>query len=125
MRPKNIVIPLVIYPFDIMFSFGETDKQLENRLSNHGVNVDEEKHYLFTNHTELGRTCVFSGGQTLIRMKRLPQTCNDFGTLQHEIFHSVEFLMERIGVKHSVDCGECYAYLIGYITEQVYKTMNL
>ena len=36
--PKlNIIIPLVIYPFDVMVSIGQTDKELSLELLKYGI----------------------------------------------------------------------------------------
>jgi hypothetical protein len=68
-----------------------------------------------------GRTVMFKSGHFLIRMPVVPSTCGEYGTLAHEIFHCVEFLMERIGMRLTVDSDEAYAYLIGYLTTEIYK----
>lgn len=119
----NFIIPLVIYPFDIMFSFSETDDVLEKALKKYKIDIGDAPWKLESVRVK-GRTCVFNSGQTLIRMPNIPSSCRDYGTLQHEIFHAIEFLFDRISVQHHIDSGECWAYLIGYITEEVYKKLN-
>lgn len=125
MRKKdmNFIIPLVVYPFDIMVSFGQTDDELKKQLNKYGIDKEDEC-WKYETPREKGRTCLFNTNQTLIRMPKVPKMCSEYATLQHEIFHSVEFLFERIGIKHSTDCGETYAYLIGYITEFIYEKIN-
>ena len=36
-KSKNFIIPLVVYPFDVMVSLGETDEQLKKALSKYNV----------------------------------------------------------------------------------------
>lgn len=117
----NFIIPYIIYPFDLMVSFGQNDWQIEQLLKEHNVTYEgaEWQMVQFGN----GRCCMFTSGQTLLRLPKKPKTNSDYATLQHEIFHAVEFLFHRIGIKHSIDCGEAYAYLIGYITEEIYKRL--
>lgn len=117
----NFIIPYIIYPFDLMVSFGENDYQIECLLKKNNVIYDGAE-WLLAPFAK-GRCCMFVSGQTIIRMPSKPKTNEDFGILQHEIFHAVEFLFDRIGIKHSIECGEAYAYLIGYITEEIYKKL--
>lgn len=118
MKSKNFIIPYVIYPFDIMFSFGETDIQLYSKLKREGITDFSD--------CDIGgitkaRTVMFKEGPTLIRMRHIPKSPEDFGHLQHEIFHAVDFLFMRISIELCDKSGEAYAYLIQYLTEQVYK----
>lgn len=120
---KNFIIPLVIYPYDVMFSVGETDKQFKKSVKKrlrkefYADLVDDEICSFTESHR--GRTWHnLIGGQTIIRLPKHPNNCEEFGTLSHEIFHAVVYIMERIGMKLSGSSDEAYAYLIGYITEQ-------
>lgn len=125
MRPKsyNFIIPLVIYPFDMMVSLGEPDDVLISKLKKAGVDVGDAniKSHSTTNR---GRCVIFESGQTLIRMFQLKNTPEWYGFLQHEVFHAVEFIMERIGMRLTIDSDEAYAYLIGYLTTEIYKRIN-
>lgn len=122
-KSLNFIISCVIYPFDVMFSFGETDEEIIKKLNKYKIDHADAP-WQFESDSKLGRTCVFDSGQTLVRMPKIPSSSREYGTLQHEIFHAVEFLFERIRIKHSTDCGEAYAYLIGYLTELVYNQIN-
>lgn len=115
----NFIIPLKIYPFDIMFSFAETDEQLKKTFKKYKI---EESNY-FEHEFRAGRCSQFVTGQVVIRLRRIPTTNIDYGCLQHEIYHAVNYIMSFIGVKYSEDSEECFAYLIGYITEQCYNKL--
>lgn len=122
MKGKNFIIPLVVYSFDVMCSFGETDAQVANALNKYKVDFQDTA-WKFESNSVLGRTVVFDSGQTLIRLPKIPTTSEEYGTLAHEIFHAVEFLFARIRITHSIECGEAYAYLIGYLTTEIYKRL--
>jgi hypothetical protein len=62
-----------------------------------------------------------TGGQTIIRIPKKPETPQEIGTLSHEIFHGVDFIFRRIGISLSDNSNEAYAYLIGYVTEQFFN----
>lgn len=118
----NFIVPLVIYPFDIMVSFGETNEQVEKNLKSKGILSDEDIELaMFRTETVNGRAVMFESNQSFIRLRQIPVIPNDFGKLQHEIFHVVHFIMDRVGMKYeTMVSDEAYAYLTGYITEQIY-----
>lgn len=117
-RSKNFIVPLVVYPFDIMFSLGETDEQLRKVFAKHGI---QERNY-FEHELKVGRCSIFPDGSQVVRLRDYPSTNAQYGYLQHEIFHAVANLMEKIGVRLLNDYSdEAYAYLIAYLTKEVYK----
>ncbi len=117
-KSLNVVIPLVVYPFDVMFSFGQTGSQLKRDVEKRGIEWDEKR---FT-YPGCGRCETFdSMNHTVIMLYRMPDGDEDYGTLQHEIFHAVYQILKSIGMSLSDDSEEAYAYLIGYLTEKIYE----
>lgn len=121
MKSLNFIIPYVIYPFDVMVSIGEANEVLRKKLLKHGANIKD----IDLEHTDThrGRCIMFPGHQTLIRLYHIPKTAQHYGYLQHEIFHAVEFLMDRIGMPLTRKTDEAYAYLIDYLTNQIYSRL--
>ncbi len=120
----NFIIDLTIYPYDIWFSIGESDanfiKALSERLPDEHLSDLKEDNICFMSPECRGRTYHhLIGAQTVIRLKKKPQTAQEFGTLAHEIFHAVDFITRRIGLRLMDGSDEAYAYLIGYVTEKV------
>jgi hypothetical protein len=130
MKSINKIIPLVIYPFDVMISFGESDKQIGDALRGFGIIESESHESLLFNMDKVktlrGRMVMFSGKQTVLRLNFIPKTNNPehMGLLQHEIFHAVGFIMQEINTPLNEDTHETYAYLIGYLTEKIYLTLK-
>lgn len=121
----NFIVPLVVYPFDVMVSIGESDNKLGKRLKKCGIKDDGTMWRWKNNHTTQGRSCLFDTNQGLIRLRKKPKSTIEFGQLQHEIFHYVTFILERIGMELVVmKSDEAYAYLIGYLTTEIYKKIN-
>lgn len=119
-KKANFIIPLVIYPFDVMVSLGETDEQLKKSLKKTSIDWDD-----LMICRGVGRTFMDDSGRGIIRLKSYPHTCEDYGVLQHEIFHYVTFIMDKIGMKLNLcDSDEAYSYLIGYLTTQIYLKIN-
>ena len=119
----NRVIDLVIYPFDVMLSVGETDKTLFKQLDHAGVDNGEFKQAMYEDIGQ-ARYCLFKSGQSLIRIKGKPDTIDDWATLQHEIFHCASAILWRMGIKLKIkSSGEVYAYLIQYLTKEIYALL--
>lgn len=120
----NFIVPHGTYPFDVMVSIGETDEQLFSKLKSKLPSQyhDSILEYAAYNTIGYGRFAMFPTGASLIRIKEKPKTARYQGFLAHEIFHAVEFLFERIGLKHDSDIsGEAWAYQIQYLTEKIYE----
>lgn len=101
----NFIIPLVIYPFDILVSFGETDRELGAKLKSLGIHGQEDLWHLKAN-TGVGRTCRFDNGGTLIRLKNFPDSEFDYGCMQHEAFHAVCYIMNSLGMSLEIGVSD-------------------
>ncbi len=121
----NKIIPLVIYPFDVLISFNQTDEELGKVLRRLGVKEHEDVNWKMERVTGVGRTCRFEHGGTMIRLKNFPDSSFDYGCLNHEIFHAVCYIMDAVGMPLQVGVSdEAYAYLIGYLTQEIMKAIN-
>ena len=122
----NFIIPLVIYPFEVVVSIAQDNEQLGKVLDTMSNLTEEDIRACgYPSEYTKGRAVMFSTNASIIRLKELPQTPADFGTLAHEIFHIVTFIMDRVGMKLAIEVSdEAYSYLIGYLTEQIYKATN-
>ena len=119
-RSLNVIIPLVVYTFDVMLSIGQTNGELKKSLEKYRCDWSD---LLELSPTSLGRTVMTDSNHTIIRFTKWPETCQQYGTLAHEIFHAVDFIFKRIGITLSEDSDEAYAYMIGYLTEEIYKKL--
>ena len=121
-KTKNFIIPLVVYPFDIMVSLGETDEQLFHKFKKTNVEENEYDNAKYGSNNCRGRYCLFRCGASLIRLRKPPVTPEDYGYLQHEIFHAASTILWKVGVNLEPRVSdEAYAYLIQYLTEQIYS----
>lgn len=121
MIPKTeyTIIPLVIYPFEVMVSFHKKFKDLEKVLKE---KLPEDCHKdinLFDDESD-AKTIQFSNNCIIIHYRVL---CHR--TIAHEIFHAADFLLRTIKITLSDDSDEAYAYLIGYLTEEIYKIIEI
>lgn len=113
----NFIVPLIVYPFDIMVSIGQSDDELKKSLSK-----TKTKWKDVMKCEGDGRFVLNLDNTSIIRLRKYPSTPTDYGTIAHEIFHAVTFILDRVGMKLKLfSSDEAYAYLTGYITEKVYE----
>ncbi len=128
-KKLNKIIPIGLYPFDLMISFNESDKEVITALSKFNITPDNSNETTLWNmdnsKTKIGRMVMFVGKQTILRLNFVPKLKDSFemGLLQHEIFHVVGFMMSEINTPLNSDTHEVYAYLVQYLTEQIYKEL--
>lgn len=124
-KKPNFIVKIPIYDFSVMVSFAQTDEELEKALADWETKYEGQKELYEMEDLTNGRACMFECGSLLIRMKKYPIDSRDYGNLQHEIYHIVTFLMDKVGVRFmmSVSC-EAYAYLIGYLTQEIYENID-
>lgn len=121
MKTLAFTLPLIIFPFDIRFSFGETDEEVKRFLKRNEIDPSKLSKVIYAN-TE-GVAAVFEGESlSIVRLPNVPKTPFEFAALQHEITHMVMLILHQaMETPHNMDTTEIYAYLTDYITEQVYK----
>lgn len=118
-KKLNVIIPCVVYPFDIMFSFGETDEELRKQVERRGAKWSDGMKC-----TGKGLFYMSDNNESIVRLYNFPTTPTHYGTLQHEIFHAVTFIMDKVGMKFELlKSDEAYSYLIGYLTAEIYNQL--
>jgi hypothetical protein len=130
MKSINKIIPLGIYPYDLMISFNESDKDFKKALKKFGItpkaSTETTVFEMDNIKTCVGRMVMFIGKQTVIRLNFMPKLTNPFkmSLLQHEIFHAVTFFMLEIRTPLKNSTNEVYAYLIQYLTGKIYLILT-
>ncbi len=126
-KQLNFIIPLVIYPFDVMISINESWDDFAKSVTNKwGADILENfKKYDHPNGE--GLSYVYTSESKLCCMLKVhffENNPNGHGILAHEIFHACEFVLRQCGVKLNSNSHEAYAYLIGYLTTEIYKKIH-
>ena len=112
-----------VFKYETLFSFGETDQQLISKLKR--FIPAEELIIGWGSDSCQGYCRMFECGVLLVRMRNLPLTCEDYGILAHEIFHSVEISLARKGIEFNNNMiNESLAYSIEHTTKNCYKKLN-
>ncbi len=124
----NFIVPLVIYPYDVMISINENYDQFGKAVITKwdATILDDFKKnerpngvgltYSFTSDTHL---CC------MIKIDNFKYDADGFSTLVHEIFHAIEFVLRKCGFELNSSSHEAYAYLIGYLTKQVFSKLKV
>lgn len=123
-KPKFCLIEKTIFPFDILIAVSTLEEVIEYIEKNKDYDLcDEEKEKLEMSGN--GKATMLRGGQTIIR---LPHQKTDIGIdlcdLSHEIAHAVYFICERVGVKHTDDSDEVFAYYQAYVMRKALNFFN-
>lgn len=121
---KNFIIPLVIYPFDVMVSIAQSDDDLKKEILKYKGTEEVKNNFdmcKWNSPTNRGKTVCMGGKQTIIRLRYYPRTPEYKGVLSHEVFHAAHFIMENLEMPLCNKNDEAYAYLIDYITKEIYK----
>lgn len=112
---RIVTIPMVVYPFDIIFLFNATDEQAKKDLEGYWTDdliMKGTGKFILNKWGNLGIVRVDSphfGKPDAICM----------GTLSHEIFHAVTEIFDYCGLPLNLTSQEAYAHMIGYITREV------
>jgi len=117
------IVDCQVYPFQILVYFGQDKKPLFKELSN--LLPKSVVDTLKTLEFKVGKSVMFPTGQNLLWLNEKPTSVNGLATLNHEIFHCVCFILERVGIVYSESSDEAYAYLIEYLTKQIYNELNI
>ncbi len=127
MKGKWFDIDIPIFNHGVMVSVDEEDDVLRKRLLK-WKNKDEELDKLMRmEDTVRGRACFLdSTHQSVIRLRTSPNKYGYLGTIAHEVFHIVDYILQGIGMKHKLyTSDEAYAYLIGYLMEEITRKLKL
>lgn len=121
-QTNSFKLNLKVYPFSVQFVFGDVGflkaktKHLEQTYKDWIEELQEGDH---------GFVYPLDTGGYVMWLNEIPNTPMKLGQLSHEIFHLVEKLFRRIDLPLTEESSEAYAYLIQYITQQVYNKLKL
>ncbi|RJQ33884.1 hypothetical protein C4568_03725 [Candidatus Parcubacteria bacterium] len=120
-RKKPFVVTHGSYPFDVMVCIGTTHAEVIKALNKKmGRKMDKEEADYLELHS-IGRTVMLDGGQTILMAEDLKNNPDFHANLSHEILHAVSFLFDRVGLPHTTQGDEAWAYQVGHLTREIYK----
>jgi hypothetical protein len=106
-----------------MVSIGETDEQLFKAVKKYGI-TDLEG--ISLQEGVQARFIQYPDGKCLIRTRSKVNNVVELARLQHEIFHAVTLILDRIGIKFCLlSSDEAYAYALQYLTQKIYEKLKI
>lgn len=119
---KTFKIEVDIYPLVLVVMINESNEKCYKLLTK--MNVDEaDARLMDLQQDEVGKTNIFGRSLGVIRINRKVNTPEFHSTLAHELVHIVLPFLVSIGFKVSNDSEEAYAYLMGHLTEKIYRKL--
>jgi len=109
---KLQVIPATIYPSNVYIFRGFDYENAQPHLEA----IEEECLFLFKeafNHP--GYTVLTPNGSVVVFI----EDDTNIPMFVHELFHAVEFILQRVDIQLTKDTSEVYAYLLQYMVEQI------
>jgi hypothetical protein len=112
-----------IYPSDVLVFVDEKNKGIKKRLRKIDYSNKEISRTLKKIKQSNGRCRMMSDGLVVMILK---SDVNDFySKICHESLHATTFILDRIGVKFKLGVSdEAYAYLIGYISKEIFNKLE-
>lgn len=105
--------PLDIYKHGVGVFFGDFTLLIKklNKLGFKG-NFEEEKEL---SERSAGITFFLNTDDIIVWLPHKPKTDGEMATLVHEVCHATSVLLRSVGIKHTPDTEEVYAYTMEYL----------
>jgi hypothetical protein len=129
----NFILDVPPYPAQVMVSINQSNKKLIKSVKKWKI-IDKRSCLTFVeaieeekgNSKELGGMIhdLTGTGIMILRIYSLVKSAESRGNLAHEIFHITEKIADFVGIKHCSRSSEAFAYMISYLTEEIYKKLK-
>ena len=118
-KPKFLLIRSSVFPYDILFTTATDDEVIRYIEKNKNYELSDSEKELLPISGD-GRTVMLNGGQTIVRVKSVKTKIGiDLVIVAHELQHAVFLILDRMGVKHTIDSDEVYSYYLAYLMRKV------
>lgn len=121
MKTKIFVVSWEVFPYDTLVCLGSKKEEILKWIDRTGHKLSEGEIEAITMRG-MGRTIILKGNQTILWLKNYPKPGS--GTLAHEIFHAVEMITDRMGIRLSQDSDEIFAYMIQFLTNKIISKLT-
>lgn len=119
---KVIKVNVDLYPLVLVVMINDTDEKCFKNLTKIGI-TEEDARTMNMKPDEVGRTVLFGRSLGVIRINRKIGTPEFHSTLNHELLHIVLPFLTSIGMKYDHNSEEAFAYLMGYLSFNIYKKL--
>lgn len=98
-------VKVIIGDIEFLNNTLDEDNMSKFKLSPDDEEVERTNAYTFMN----------PDGSSVIYLKKAPEEPHELQTLAHEIYHAVTNIMEEVGVIHTKESDEAWAYLYEHL----------
>ena len=116
---KTFKIEIPIYGCKVLCIFGKA--KYARKILKKEISKRKLKNWDFKDCD--GLTLMYNSGLAIMWLRNLPDTPEAKGTLAHEINHILNFICLHVGLTRDNNGEEAQCYLVGNITQQVYKNL--
>lgn len=113
-----------VWPYDIIFSFGMGKEEMIKRCKEKFENPFTKEDIELLNLSGRGFCLMLENNGVIVWLEKYPASPEWFGHLAHEIFHATHTILNKAGIRLSEDSDESFAYLIDWITSNVYSKLK-
>lgn len=120
-----LLIKGATFPYDVLVCLGVTRDEIlayVKRRFIKGLSPSDLEQLEMVGH---GRTIYLENRATILWLKELPKNAEQHGWLAHEIFHTADLILRRLGATLSDDSDEVWAYQIDWLTRTIFKAFKL
>lgn len=124
MRDKYFKIPIKIYNTTLLVYIGDYNRFVKYIEKYIGESEAEEVIPRYENSRDGLAVAIDSLGTFSLWLKQFTSSPKDTGILNHELLHTVFFIMDRKGIEYDEASEEAFAYLMQYLTEAIYEKIS-
>ncbi len=117
---KSFIIKGTVYPFDIYVFVGPNLKKCHKFIKSFVPKEAREDVLKRFDNTYRAYTLQAVNGSVIIHYTVIPE----IGLLCHEAFHACEFILEHIGITHTPETSEAYAYYLHHLVSEIDKNIK-
>ena len=126
-KKRFFLLKGIIYPYDTVVCLGVSKEEILQYMEKNYIDslTSEDKDALEMPLNTKGRTLRLKNNAYILWTKYFPVNVEHFETLNHEIFHTSDMMLRKAGLSLSDDSDEAWAYMIGWMTREIYKNFKL
>ncbi len=109
-----------IYPFDLLFCYNCTDKDVREYINKHFTKLSKKDEKLLTFKKQSGRTVHLENGAIVLWV----HNPKNVGILAHELYHAVNMLFYKVNIPPTDSSEEAYAYAIEFMMNKIVKNYD-
>lgn len=118
------VFNIDIYRHSVILLYQENKDNVEKYIKHHYKSIDSKRIDILKNYID-DVDCERCGGveYNINNLSFIILKEDRFNDVTHECFHAVNSILQDCGVELT-ECGEAYAYLMGYVSSLVFTEID-